>query len=132
VQNCVISLFLKTKLHKGHAQESKGLCFHVRNQAPIYFQKFQPRIYTQSELLGFTGEYVSEELGVDYRILAEGGQLAVYTASGELVRLSSVMEDVFNDEHFGYLRFEHAVDGRVKGLTVNDELARDIAFVRKK
>ncbi|MDW3645583.1 MAG: serine hydrolase domain-containing protein [Bacteroidia bacterium] len=107
------------------------LKFQVANDPPIYMHKYTPRSYQKQELKAFEGSYTSEELESSYIIKAAESSLHIFIGSDLLVEVFPVMEDVFNDVHFGYLKFERSPEGQISSFTINDELARDILFLRR-
>ena len=106
------------------------LAVTVGNQPPMQLKKFVPRQYTAEELFAYTGNYHCAELEVEYRIEQREEQLCIAIDGEHLVCLSPLMENIFAEEHFGYLEFTRSEDGGLAGFTVNDELARDLYFIR--
>ena len=106
----------------------KRLLLWIDREAPIHLQHYNPVSYDQNEIKRFEGKYYSEELDIYYSIKSDKSQILVYLNNKELVRLTPVMENVFNDIHFGYLKFEADSKTRITGFTINDELVRNIHF----
>ncbi len=106
------------------------LLLHINDDAPIRLNQYTEANYSNNEMQHFVGAYYSEELDVNYHIETMGNQLSVLLNEKELVRLHPVMENVFNDVHFGYLRFETDAQNRITGFTINDELVSNIYFKR--
>lgn len=115
-------------LHFDLGSTSKKLFLHINDNAPIILDKYLPVSYADGQIKQFEGTYHSEELDVQYDIKAVRGQLSVLVSEKELVRLDPVMENVFNDVHFGYLKFERNAHNQIQGFSINDELVRDIYF----
>ncbi len=113
-------------------RENKQECISltIGDQPPIKLIKYTPKSYAPEELSKFTGHFYSTELEVTYEIVARAEELCIQVNNAELVCLSPVMEHLFADEHFGYLRFESSDTHPAGRFTLNDELARDLKFTR--
>lgn len=86
--------------------------------------------YSESQLKAYEGDYYSQDLDVIYTIKAVDGRLASFIGEKEFLTWSPVMADIFNEAHFGYLRFEKDRKGRSKSFTMNNALG-ELKFVKR-
>lgn len=119
------------KLNFNLRSTPKQLLLQINDEAPISLNLYTPASYTNDEIKSFEGTYYSEELDVYYQIKTAKDKLSVHLEEKELVRLHPVMENVFNDVHFGYLKFEKDDQNRIQGFSINDELVKDIYFEKR-
>ncbi len=84
-----------------------------------------------TELDAFVGVYRSEEIGVSYRVLKEGGQLVLRLESRprQQIRMSPIYRDAFNLSG-NLARFRRDSAGRVITLSLGSGRVRDLRFTR--
>lgn len=86
--------------------------------------------YTEVQLGAFEGNYYCADLDVTYTLKAVDGQLESFIGKHEFFTWSPVMDNLFNDAHFGYLLFEKDRRGRTKSFTMNNALGT-LKFVKQ-
>ena len=80
----------------------------------------------------FEGHYHSDELGVDYRIVAEGNRLRLLQGDRAPKPLRPRKQGTFSfDERGGRIQFVRGNGGRVIGLEISTPQAQGIRFERK-
>lgn len=104
------------------------LVVDIEGQTPIELESYQAKQYKEEELSRFLGSYYCDELELTYRVAQKKDALAIYVGENELLQLESVMENIFNEEHFGYVKFGQRADGLIDHFTINDELVKNIRF----
>ena len=77
--------------------------------------EFQP---TPSQLAGYVGSYVSDEIDPVYRIVVENGSLVLKRSKSKPRKLEPAMEDYFR-EPGSTLHFQKDAAGRVTGFVLN-------------
>jgi CubicO group peptidase (beta-lactamase class C family) len=85
--------------------------------------------YGAAELAAFAGTYYSEELGTDYRIYREEGELRLRRGRGAPLPIQPVGTDEFEVEG-ARLRFERDGRGRPAGFVLDAGRVRGIHFLR--
>jgi len=84
--------------------------------------------HTKDNLVAFTGEYHSTEVGVSYTIQVENNQLVVYRNKEKIDTLSPISKDVFGNGQKGYQFIRKA--GKVSGFLIQDRRVRNLQFVK--
>ncbi|WP_222983829.1 serine hydrolase domain-containing protein [Flagellimonas meishanensis] len=107
-----------------------SLSLDINGRTSFQFNKYIPLEYDSKEIEQFTGNYYSDELDTTYQIKSKGKQLLALIKDSDTITLNPVMKNIFNEVHFGYLKFETNKKGRINGFTVNDELINNIHFER--
>lgn len=82
------------------------------------FRRVELAAYTADERATFQGRYHSDELAVDYRVLATGDSLQLVQGHREPKLLRPGIQDEFRFGD-GVIRFTRSERGRVTGFTVN-------------
>ncbi len=92
----------------------------------------EPYAPTRDQLLEYTGEYASEELGAVYSVSLEGERLVATHVRYEPIRLRPVAPDVFSGNVWFVrrIRFERDGQGEVTGLRISGPRSRNVLFVR--
>jgi len=83
---------------------------------------------TKDNLVAFTGEYHSTEVGVSYTIQVENNQLVVYRNKEKIDTLSPISKDVFGNGQKGYQFTRKA--GKVSSFLIQDRRVRNLQFVK--
>jgi CubicO group peptidase (beta-lactamase class C family) len=83
-----------------------------------------------AQLREFTGDYVSDELGVTYTFYVEGDLLKVRFRPAQRFTLAPVFKDAFEADG-NTIRFTRSADGAVGGLRIYAGRARHVRFVRR-
>ncbi len=87
---------------------------------PIRFFSYAEANYSAADLIEFTGNFQSTELQVTYLIKVEEMDLVLYLNNQEVVRYSSLMNDLFNSPHDGFLQFARNEHGQISGFSLRD------------
>ena len=96
------------------------------------FDRVELAAYSEAERQAFTGRYHSEELGVDYRISADGDTLTLEQGDRDPKVLRPGIEDEFSfGGGEGTVEFARNEAGEVTGFEVHTGRARGIRFVRR-
>jgi CubicO group peptidase (beta-lactamase class C family) len=85
--------------------------------------------YSAAELAAFAGTYYSDELGSEYRIYAEDGELKVQRGRGEPISLRPTGADEFRVEG-ARVTFERDSGGRVESFVLDAGRVRGVRFMR--
>jgi len=93
-----------------------------------YRRMREPKVDAR-KLAEFAGDYVSDELGVTWRIEAKGEGLVVHRGPVPDVTLQPVFEETF-DSPGGIVRFTRAPNGRVTGLVIGAGRVTGFVFRR--
>lgn len=110
----------------------KTMTFAIEGQDPIPFERYQEASYDQAGLGEYEHQYFNEDLEVTYEIRTKGNQLQVLIEGKELVLLTPFAEDMFREEHFGYLTFQRDVSGTIKSFSRTDNTFANLFFHRIK
>lgn len=94
------------------------------------FRRAEIASYSEAELAAFEGRYHSDELGVDYRMVATGDSLQGVVGTHAPETLRAGVQDEFR---WGgaVIRFMRSEQGEVTGFTVNTDRAQGIRFERR-
>jgi hypothetical protein len=119
-------------------KDSAGHVVAVEQHAPgdgrvTRFERTVIAAPTVSELEGFVGDYHSDELDITYRVALENGHLLAQTLwSVAPVVLVPVVPDRFesSDRYLNTLVFDRDGRGRIRGLRVSSDRARNIEMRR--
>jgi CubicO group peptidase (beta-lactamase class C family) len=93
------------------------------------FHRVEIASYSEAERRSFAGRYHSDELGVDYRILAKDDSLHLVQNDRDPVPLRPGIENEFRFEERKVLQFQRE-DDTVTGFTVSTPRAAGIRFKR--
>jgi hypothetical protein len=85
--------------------------------------------YDARKLAEFAGDYISDELGVTWRIEPNAGVLVVHRGPVPDITLQPVFDETF-DSPGGIIRFTRGSNGRVTGLVIG--AGRVTGFVFRK
>lgn len=88
-----------------------------------YIRTVKPS-YSSQELKAFEGNYYCPDLEVTYTLKLVDGNLESSIGAEPFLTWNSVMPDLFNDAHFGYLAFEKNAKGQYTSFTMNNALGR--------
>lgn len=110
--------------------ESTQMSVTINNGEPSIYQSFTPANYNSDDLVQFGGEFVSEELGVTYRIEHEGMTISTHVGDMPLVNYTSIMNDNFTSDHDGYITFQRNRKGKITGFVLTDYSLGSISFIK--
>lgn len=91
-------------------------------------KEFQP---TPTQLAGFTGSYVSEEIEPVYRIVAENGSLCLKRLKSKPEKLEPTIEDYFQGPDGG-IHFQRDSAGNVTGFLLNSGRIKNFRFKKSR
>lgn len=112
-------------------KEGLQMSFLFPGEPKIKSYRYTPKEYAEADLKPFIGQYYSEELDLTYTIKIEQGLLGLYHGDNELALMHGIMDNTFNHEHFGHLKFEENADGTLAGFRAHDGSVVDIYFAKK-
>ncbi len=115
----------------GFEEDKKIMYLQHGERPPMILYKFEPANYNREQLLSFTGDYYSTELGQAYKLKEEDGFLQVWTNEKEIFKFKPLMDMVFNSPHDGYLQFEKNSNGNIYKFTINDYSLGKMGFMKK-
>lgn len=110
--------------------ESTQMSVAINNGEPSIYQSFIPASYNTEDLVQFDGEFVSEELGVTYRIQHEGMTLSTHVGDMQLVNYTHIMDDNFTSDHDGFITFQRNRKGKITGFVLTDYSLGSISFIK--
>lgn len=116
--------FVKLSFGQAH----KTLVFTVNDQDPISFERYQSFAYDQKDLEDFENSYYNEDLDVTYQIKSKEGQLQLLVEGEELVVLTPFSQDMFREEHFGYIKFNRDDSGKILSFSRTDNTFTNLVF----
>lgn len=112
-----------------NAQGDRAMFVQVEDEPVIEYVYAETPDYTETQLKSFEGDYYCEDLDVTYTIKAVDGRLESFIGKEEFLTWNPVMNNLFNEAHFGYLLFEKDRRGRSKSFTMNNALGT-LKFVK--
>jgi len=115
----------------GKEGKKKAMFLRYGQRPPITLLEFEPANLTDKQLKQFTGKYHSDELGVTYDLKIEGKKLQVFLGEKQIVQFDSLMADLFNSAHDGYLKFEKGAKGEILKFTINDYSLGSLSFFKQ-
>ena len=83
-----------------------------------------------ADLTAFTGDYVSDELGVTYHVFVEAEALKVHFRPAIRLVLTPAFADGFETGGHTF-RFTRGADGQIDGLLITADRARRVRFVKR-
>jgi len=104
---------------------------NIVGRSPTILKRIYPKKDDSLNLSQYAGQYYSEEWDVTYVIGATENELCVELNGRDFECYLPVMQDLFNHIHSGYFQFNRDKHGNIIGFTANDNLAKDIEFVKK-
>lgn len=110
--------------------ESTQMSVTINDGEPATYQSFTQANYTSQDLVQFGGEFVSEELGVTYRIQHEGMTISTHVGDMQLVSYTHIMDDNFTSDHDGYITFQRNKKGKITGFVLSDYSLGSISFIK--
>ena len=114
------------------AGPSERVVMHASSGDTTSYERVELATYTDRERTAFAGRYHSEELGVDYRIFAEGDALQLKQGDRDPKALRPGIDDEFRfGDGDGRIRFTRNGE-EVTGFEVDTGRARGIRFVRRR
>lgn len=111
-------------------QGQPGMYLQIENEQPIEYVRTVKPAYTAEELKAFEGDYYAQTLDVTYTLKVVDGNLESTIGRHSFLTWNPVMQDLFNEAHFGYLLFEKDSRGEYTGLTMNNALGT-VRFVKR-
>jgi len=109
-------------------QEHKTMIFTVNDQNPVTLDRYQSFAYEEADLKEFESNYYNEDLDVIYQVKSKEGQLQLLIDGEELVALSPFAQDMFREEHFGYIKFQRDDSGSISGFSRTDDTFTNLVF----
>jgi CubicO group peptidase (beta-lactamase class C family) len=94
-----------------------------------YYEKVERWTPTPTELDGMTGEYVSDEAEVTFRVALEKDHLVIHRRPDASIALTPTYRDGFNST-LGSVRFMRDAQGHVSELSIGEQRVWDIRFRR--
>ncbi|MBO3697729.1 serine hydrolase [Roseivirga sp. E12] len=116
--------FVKLSFNQGHKQ----MIFTVNDLDPIAFDRYESVAYEQADLKEFENNYYNEDLEVTYQVKSKEGQLQLLIEGEELVVLTPFSQDMFREEHFGYIKFQRDNSGRISSFSRTDNTFTNLVF----
>ena len=107
-----------------------GLIETAERAKPRRWDLQRPFTPTAAQLQEFTGDYVSEELGVTYTFYVEDGRLKLRFRPAQRMTLEPIFKDAFEADG-DTVRFTRAASGAVDGLRIFAGRARHVRFARR-
>lgn len=84
-----------------------------------------------ADLQAYAGSYVSDEVEVALRIVAEGSTLVALRRPDARLVLTPVYKDAFSSPALGHVVFRRDASGRVTALSIVEERMWDVRFTRQ-
>lgn len=116
--------FVKLSFSEGY----KRMVFTVNDQDPTAFDRYDSFVYEQSDLKEFENNYFNEDLDVTYQVKSKEGQLHLLIEGEELVVLTPFSNDMFREEHFGYIEFQRDAAGSISSFSRTDNTFTNLVF----
>jgi len=107
------------------------MSFIANGGKPIISHEYQPKAYTNKELVGFVGVYYSKELDVNYTLEMENNLLILYINNNKKSPLKSIMTNFFTNEDYGTLHFNRDEDGELTGFRLAAGRVKNLKFKKK-
>lgn len=87
---------------------------------------------TPAQLSEFTGNYYSKELNTTFKIEPQNTELVLQRERGNNITMKPLVEDVFNHEYFGFIKFQRDSQRRILGFTFTNRSrgVRRLKFLR--
>lgn len=120
-----------TTIKFGNKENKKVMSFKYSQRPPIPFIEFQPVHPSEEELNDFTGKYYSDELKATYDLKVNDKKLQVFIGELLIAQFDPLMENLFNSDHDGYLKFETGLNGEISKFTINDYSLGSLSFQKK-
>ena len=115
-------------------ETNKLMWMTPEGQKPVRFEAVELVSPSPAELAGYAGDYYSDELGVTYKVLLEGGKLYIKHENKYKELPTSALEPTLKDTFFirGItLNFKRDEQRQVKAFTLDAGRVRNISFVKR-
>jgi len=116
--------FVKMSFGSAH----NTMIFTVNDLDPLLFERYESCTYDQSGLEEFENNYYSEDLDVTYQIRIKEDQLQLLIEGEELVTVAAFSQDMFREEHFGYIEFQRDSSGKILSFSRTDNTFTNLVF----
>jgi CubicO group peptidase (beta-lactamase class C family) len=114
--------------------QNKLMWMTPEGQKPVRFEAVELVSPSPDELAGYAGDYYSDELGVTYKILLEGGKLHIKHENKYKELPTNALEPTLKDTFFIQgitLNFKRDEQKQVKAFTLDAGRVRNISFVKR-
>jgi len=115
---------------KPNAQGERAMFIQIEDDPESEYVFANIPSYSDAQLKAFEGDFYCQDLDVTYTFKAVDGKLESYIGKHEFLSWGPVMDNLFNEAHFGYLLFEKDRRGRTKSFTMNNALGT-LKFVKQ-
>jgi hypothetical protein len=116
-------------------RDSKGrvrrMVIRIEDQV-VPAEKFEPIVLTPDQLVEYTGDYYSDEVGTMYTLVVENGLLVAQHRRHSDTPLIPTLVDQFAgfERGFACVRFTRDGEGKVNGFSVTEERVRNLPFYK--
>lgn len=109
----------------------KTMSFSFNGAVPNKALSYKKVDYSIDELKAFSGEYLSSELSVTYKLNIKNEQLVLLINDNEASPLASVKENLFLNSNYGAFYFERDNSGKVISFKLSAGRVKNIFFTRE-
>jgi CubicO group peptidase (beta-lactamase class C family) len=114
--------------------QNKLMWMTSEGQKPVKFESVELVSPSPAELAGYTGDYYSDELGVTYKVVLEGGHLYIRHENKYKQLPANALEPTLKDAFFIQgvtVNFKRNEQKQINAFTLDAGRVRNISFVKR-
>ncbi len=120
---------VRVNFQRQDAKKPLVTSIEVEGQLPITLEAVEIVTPTSTQLAEYAGDYYSDELQATYKIVSEGGKLALKRRNAAVLPLTPTLRDQFSTGP-GNITFIRDEQKRISGFTVNAGRVTNIRFIK--
>ena len=125
--NVGVDLIIKFK----NEHEHQTMSVIINGGKPIISKAYDPKTYTNEELIGFEGIYYSKELDVNYSFKIEDNSLMLFINDIKISPIKAIMANLFSNDDYGAFKFKTDGNGKVLGFRLYAGRVTNLKFIKK-